>query len=99
MRYIKIAVAVNDEDYPSEYEQWEKWIDKIGNKELAESKGYFWVIYEAALIEFSAVLMGSNELTDVMGNKQPLLDTVKEPSKDTRLLDGLNALNDQLKQL
>jgi hypothetical protein len=81
MRYIKIALAVNDaEGYPNEYEEWNKWIAKIGNRSEVENQGYFWAIYEAALFETSAVLEGSNGLTPTLGSKsQPLEDIVDEP--------------------
>ena len=62
MQYVKIDLAVNDEDYEEEYKLWQDNIDQIGNKEQAEQKGYFWLVREAKLIEISAVLLGSNEL-------------------------------------
>jgi hypothetical protein len=68
MRYIKIDLAVNDEDYKEEYKVWQSVIDKIGNKEAAEKQGYFFAVKEAVLIETSAVLLGSNELTPTMHN-------------------------------
>jgi phage head maturation protease len=74
MQYVKIDLAVNDEDYEEEYKVWQDNIDSLGNKEVAESKGYFWFVREAKLIEISAVLMGSNSLTP----------TINEPSKDTQ---------------
>lgn len=76
MQYVKIDLAVNDEQYEDEYKIWLDNIDSIGNKDHAEEKGYFWLVREAKLIEVSAVLMGSNELTPTLENK--------EPSKDTR---------------
>ena len=70
MRYIKIALAVNDEEqYPNEYKVWKEIISKIGNRSYAESKGYFYAVYEAALLETSAVLEGSNVLTPTLNNK------------------------------
>lgn len=87
MQYVKIDLAVNDEDYEEEYKVWQDNIDNIGNKELAEQKGYFWLVREAKLIEISAVLKGSNSLTPTLENKQePLGNTLdNEPSKDTQL--------------
>lgn len=88
MQYVNIALAVNDEEnYPREYEEWQKHIGKIGNRSRAEDKGFFWAIYEAKLIEVSAVLLGSNELTPTLGNKlQPaeLLEFKVGPSEDSR---------------
>ena len=70
MRYIKIALAVNDEEnYPNEYKVWQEVISKIGNRAQVEKQGYFFAVYEAALLETSAVLEGSNGLTPTLGNK------------------------------
>lgn len=87
MRYIKIDLAVNDEDYKEEFNTWKTYIDKLGNKEKAEEQGYFWAVKEAVLIEYSAVLFGSNELTPTVDNKiEPSVDTQKtEPSVDTQI--------------
>ena len=86
MRYIKLGLAVNDEDYKEEYEEWNKYIDEIGNKEEVEELGYFWAVKEAVLIEISAVLIGSNELTPTIENIEPLKNTQKnEPSNDTQI--------------
>lgn len=87
MQYVKIDLAVKDEDYEEEYKTWQDNIENIGNKELAEEKGYFWLVREAKLIEISAVLLGSNTLTPTLENKEAVLDTSKqEPSDDTRKL-------------
>lgn len=87
MQYVKIDLAVNDSSYEEEFKVWTDNIDKIGNKEKAEENGYFWFIREAKLIEISAVLLGSNELTPTMEDKKQAganpLDK-NEPSKDTQ---------------
>lgn len=74
MQYVKIDLAVNDDNYEDEFKVWQDNIDSIGNKEQAEEKGYFWLVREAKLIEISAVLLGSNELTP----------TINEPLKNTQ---------------
>ena len=85
MRYIKIDLAVNDDDYPEEKSVWDAYYDKLGNPQRADEKGYFWAVKEAGLIEISAVLMGSNELTPTVQNIEPLKNTQKtEPSNDTQ---------------
>jgi phage head maturation protease len=87
MQYVKIDLAVKDEDYEEEYKTWQDNIENIGNKELAEEKGYFWLVREAKLIEISAVLLGSNTLTPTLENKEAVIDTSKqEPSDDTHKL-------------
>lgn len=82
MRYINLSMAYDDEDYKEEYAVWKAYIDRIGNKEKAIKQGYFFAIKEAALIEGSAVLFGSNEITPVLNNNkfQPGNSTeIKEP--------------------
>jgi hypothetical protein len=63
MQYVKIDLAVNDESYEKEFKTWQDNIESLGNPEKATEKGFFWLVKEAKLIEISAVLMGSNELT------------------------------------
>lgn len=89
MQYVKIELAVNDENYVNEYKTWQEIMPMIGNKAEAEEKGYFWAVREAKLIEVSAVLLGSNELTPTLGHKifQPAKATERkrEPEKTTPL--------------
>ena len=87
MYYVKLDLAVNDPEFKEEFSEWENHIDKIGNKERAEELGYFWAVKEAKLIEISAVLEGSNELTPTIEAKDndPSADSQNtEPSKDTQ---------------
>jgi hypothetical protein len=75
--YVKIELAINDADYEKEIDFWNKYIDKVINRDMVEEKGYFWIVTEIKLLECSAVLFGSNELTptlDVKGGTefQPL---------------------------
>lgn len=88
MQYVKIDLAVNDDEYEDEYKVWTENIDKLGNPEKAEEKGYFWLVREAKLIEISAVLLGSNELTPTMAqNKQADNESLetKEAEKSLQL--------------
>ena len=86
MYYVQLELAVNDSEFKEEFATWQANIDKIGNKELAESEGFFWAVKEAKLIEISAVLEGSNELTPTVEAKdnQPSKDTDNDPSKDSQ---------------
>lgn len=89
MQYVRIDLAINDAEEDEEYKVWNKYINTIGNRTKAEEAGYFWAVKEAKLIEISAVLQGSNELTPTIDNKQiePSNDTHKqdnEPSNDTQ---------------
>lgn len=92
MQYVKIDLAVNDESYEEEFKVWQDNIDSIGNKELAEDKGYFWYVREAKLIEISAVLLGSNSLTPTLENKEAVNDTSKqtEPPAGTQIKSLIN---------
>ncbi len=87
MRYIKMELAINNEGYDKEFEVWEKYIDSIANKDLAEEKGFFWAIKEAKIIEGSAVPIGSNTATPTLDNNmknQPPLGTEDEPPIGTQ---------------
>lgn len=68
MYYVKMDFAINDEEYPNEYEAWNKYYPQIANKELADEKGYFWYVLEAKIIEGSAVPIGSNSATPTLDN-------------------------------
>ena len=86
MYYVKIDFAVNDKDHKAEFKTWNDNIENIGNREKAEELGYFYAVKEAKLVEISAVLQGSNELTPTIEAKdiEPSKDTQNEPSKDTQ---------------
>ncbi len=95
MRYQDIQLAVNDqEEYPKEYAIYQKYINKIGNRQEVEKQGFFFPVGKAYLAEYSAVIAGSNELTPTLGSG----DTDKsEASGDDRLMKGLNKLYFNLK--
>ena len=98
MLYIKVDVAINDENYKQEYATWEEVYPLLGNKDRADAKGYFFAVREAKLIEVSAVLLGSNELTPTLNNKiQPDLSTGKdkEPIKTTLNVSKLISIYSQ----
>lgn len=94
MQYVKIDLAVNDEDYEDEFKLWVDNIDKIGNKEYVEEKGYFWFVREAKLIEISAVLLGSNELTPTLNEikVEAVEDTSKDVAEKSLQLEFLNKI-------
>lgn len=80
MRYVKIFMAINDDDYPEEKQIWEKYYDAIINKEEADSHGYFWAVTEAKVIEGSAVPIGSNPITPTL---EPLKGTPQKAAEGT----------------
>ncbi len=86
MQYVKIFLAVNDKEYPTEKKVWDKYIDQVVNKDEAEKQGYFFAVTEAKVIEGSAVKRGSNWATPTLENnmkEEPSDDTPKEPVKTT----------------
>ena len=94
MRYVKIDLAVNSESEwdKDEKELWDKYYPVVANKEVADERGYFWVVSEAKVIEGSAVVMGSNSATPTLSveNKSEA-DTItseqEEPSIDTQKVE------------
>ena len=90
MQYVKLLLAVNDEQYGAEYDAWEKYYPMIANKATADEVGYFWAVLEAKVIEGSAVPLGSNFATPTLDIKEPPNGTPPdEPSIDTQK-DKLN---------
>lgn len=86
MQYVKLVLAVNDDDYGAEKEAWDKYFPEIAvGKEIAESKGYFWAVTEAKAIEGSAVPIGSNTLTPThsVKNEPPQGTQETEPPTGT----------------
>ena len=102
MHYVKLVLAINDEDHGAEFEAWEKYYPMIVNKELADAKGYFWAVKEAKVIEGSAVPLGSNHVTPTLENdikSEPLESTQDEPPEGTLTIEEYkttfkNILND-----
>jgi phosphopantetheinyl transferase (holo-ACP synthase) len=90
MRYVQMELAINTEaEYDKEYKAlWDEYYPIIANKEVADERGYFWIISEAKIVEGSAVVMGSNSATPTLETKEEL-----EPSKDT--LDNEPSLDTQ----
>ena len=71
MRYVNIELAINSEAEWNKEEKaiWDEFYPIIANKEVADERGYFWVVKEAKIIEGSAVVMGSNSATPTLENK------------------------------
>jgi hypothetical protein len=82
MIYVKIDLAVNDDSYDVEHKNWLDTIELLGNKEKAYEKGYYWIVKEAKLIEISAVLDGSNELTPTLENIEPTLEDTQKQEQE-----------------
>jgi hypothetical protein len=89
MIYVSIELAIKErnKDYSIENKAWDEVYPMLGNPEKADGRGYFWVIKEAKLKEYSCLLWdGSNILTPTAkDNNEPSKDTHKtEPSNDTQ---------------
>lgn len=80
MRYIKIALAVNNDstEFKAEFDVYQKHINDIVNSKEVNKQGYFWAVTEARVIEGSAVVKGSNTLTPTTS-----IQTKLEQSGDT----------------
>lgn len=65
MRYVNILMCINSEEkyYVEEKANWDKYYPMVANKDQADSRGMFWAVTEAKLIEGSAVVIGSNVAT------------------------------------
>jgi len=81
LQYLDLELAINDEESEKEFDFWNKYFDQIINKEKAEELGFFWVVKEIRLLENSAVLFGSNEITPTLDNN---VGKTIEPSEDTQ---------------
>jgi len=89
MRYVSLELAINSEaEYDKEYKDlWDEIYPSVANKELADERGYFWVVKEAKIVEGSAVVMGSNSATPTLETKENV-----EPSKDTLDIEAEKSL-------
>ena len=86
MQYVKLMLAMNsDSKYDAEEKAiWDKYYPIVANKETADNYGYFWAVTEAKVIEGSAVLFGSNNITPTISISEPSKSLTQEPSKDTQ---------------
>lgn len=82
MRYVRMVTCINDDDYPVQKENWDKYIKQVVNAQEAEEEGIFWAILEAKIIEGSAVLFGSNDLTPAYSVEDA--STGNAPEKSTQ---------------
>lgn len=82
MQYVKLITCINDEDYPVQKENWDKYFPEVINGDVAEKSGIFWAILEAKAIEGSAVPSGSNPITPTLAIKNEVV--VSEQEKGIR---------------
>ena len=72
MYYVKIDLAIDNQDDKEAYALYRKYLPQIGNADKVEQQGYFFAVQEAKLKETSAVLMGSNDLTGIFDNNKSI---------------------------
>jgi hypothetical protein len=102
MRYVKIYMCINDDNYSSEYDNWNKYYPLVANKEAVDEQDYFFAVTEAKVVEGSAVPKGSNFITPTLTieeeKQEPVNSThhTTQPLKDTRIMDALNKLKNQI---
>lgn len=104
MQYVKIVTCINDDEYPVQKENWDKYIEMVANREEAEDEGFFWAVLEAKIMEGSAVLFGSNTVTPTLettqlGKTDPVIDTNDQPSSDTESQPSIFDLDRAIKEV
>jgi hypothetical protein len=83
MIYVKIDLAVNNPTETEYYKNWNDVYPLLGNPEKADQNGYFWVIREAKLKEYSCVLWdGSNSMTPTIQDKTEAEEITSEITKE-----------------
>jgi hypothetical protein len=90
MIYKKLELAINSEDkeYKDEKAVFDKYYEKIANKDEWPELDYFWVVKEAAIArEGSMVPLGSNQATPI------LYPNKNEPQGSTRTKEGEADIN------
>lgn len=92
LQYLSIELAVNNKDYEKEIDFWNKYIDKIINKDMVVEKGYFWLITKARLIENSSVLFGACEPTPTL-DAEARSAQIEEPVTTTPVTDAKKSLD------
>ncbi len=85
MYYVKIDLAIDNQDDKEAYALYRKYLPQIGNADKVEQQGYFFAVQEAKLKEVSAVLQGSNDLTGIFDNNK----SIKNVDEVTKMFDYL----------
>jgi len=82
MRYIDLKICMNSDDrWSEEYKKnWDEYYPMVANKDAADEAGFFWAVTEAAIVEGSAVVAGSNWVTPTQDNN---MKSAPAPSENT----------------
>lgn len=94
LRYIVIKLCINSdlEEDKVYKDNFDKYYPGVINKDLVDSRGFFWAVVEAKILENSCVLFGANENTGVFSTSEksgdepteenePVIVTTQEPKK------------------
>ena len=96
MEYVRLELGINSDskDWENERKFYEKYINKIANKNEVVKNGYFWGVKEAKIYkEGSMVMEGSNSATPTLFEAGNYATSEREPEKSTqKRLDLLNEL-------
>lgn len=69
-RGAEILCVASTFNAPEEYkENWDKYYPTVLNKEVADSRGWFYVYEKAPIIAVSAVVLGSNKVTPTLSTR------------------------------
>lgn len=100
MRYVKIELAMNSDSRWDEEEKkvWDKYYPIVVNKEVADERGYFWVVTEAKIVEGSAVPIGSNQATPTL-NISEAKSTQEEPAEQSQVKNEPQITESELKRV
>lgn len=104
MQYVKLLTCINDDEYPVQKENWDKYIEMVANRDEAEDDGYFWAVLEAKIMEGSAVLFGSNIVTptletSLLSSKLQEEDTTDQPPSGTEKEPSTFDLDQAIRQV
>lgn len=80
--YVKLVLCINDPENTEKFKNWNSYFTSVINKDDVLAQGYFFAVTEVKLLEVSAVLWGSNELTPTIATT-PIVE-LDEPSDDTQ---------------
>lgn len=82
LQYVKLYLCIDSEEAEDAVykDNWEKYYNQVINKDKVDSAGFFWAVTQIRLLEFSAVLFGSN----VLSPTEEVSKTSSEPLKDTQ---------------
>jgi hypothetical protein len=82
--YVKLDLAINNPEEKEEFKVWNEFYSSLGNPEIADAKGFFWVCREGKLQEVSSVLAGSNDLTGMLDNKEEVNSEEDKPTEEQK---------------